>query len=74
MTTVAMVAKGEVIVRDNSTSEACDARDALAKALYGRRFSWIVNRISTLLKPQPLPGHRSVKYTFFLLRIVNLVH
>lgn len=51
LTTTGMVAKGEVIIRDNSVQEASDARDAMSKALYGRLFSWIVNRISSLLKP-----------------------
>lgn len=28
-----------------------DARDAIAKAIYGRMFGWIVNKINQLLAP-----------------------
>ncbi|KAL8623920.1 hypothetical protein ACOMHN_054261 [Nucella lapillus] len=57
LTSTGMVAKGEVIIRGNSVQEAVDARDAMSKALYGRLFSWIVNRISALLRP----GHGADK-------------
>ncbi|KAH9524024.1 Myosin-IIIb [Bulinus truncatus] len=69
LTTTGMVAKGEVIIRDNSVQEAMDARDAMAKALYGRLFSWIVNRISSLLKPSHISGQDEQFYTIGLLDI-----
>ncbi|XP_070187968.1 myosin-IIIb-like isoform X1 [Littorina saxatilis] len=51
LTSTGMVAKGEVIIRANNVQEANNARHAMSKSLYGRLFSWIVNRISALLKP-----------------------
>jgi myosin heavy subunit len=46
LTVRTIVARDESYEKKLTAQQACDARDALAKALYGRLFDWIVRTIN----------------------------
>ncbi|KAJ7365815.1 hypothetical protein OS493_002536 [Desmophyllum pertusum] len=63
LTSTSTTTRGSVIKRRLKDHQAIDVRDATAKALYGRLFGWIVNKVNQLLAP-PIAfkrrgGHRN---------------
>uniref|UniRef100_A0A8C5HNS6 non-specific serine/threonine protein kinase n=1 Tax=Gouania willdenowi TaxID=441366 RepID=A0A8C5HNS6_GOUWI len=69
LTSHCVVARGETIVRPNTVEKAVEVRDAMGKALYGRLFSWIVNRINSLLQPDGQLGEDEKGYHIGILDI-----
>jgi len=45
-------AKGDVVVAPLERDEAAQARDALAKSVYERMFTWLVQRLNRSLQSQ----------------------
>ncbi|KAL8615976.1 hypothetical protein ACOMHN_034652 [Nucella lapillus] len=52
LTSVVTVTRGEYVKRTYTREQADDARDAMSKAVYGRLFGWIVNKVNQLLAPE----------------------
>ncbi|XP_029105001.1 unconventional myosin-Ic-like isoform X1 [Scleropages formosus] len=56
-----ITAKGEELMSPLNLEQAASARDALSKAVYGRTFTWLVNKINASLayKDEVYPTSRS---------------
>ena len=60
LSTCSISMRGEVIVRPSTAQETETARDAMAKALFGRLFDWIVNQINRHLGCRTRPDNQCV--------------
>lgn len=53
-----IAARGDVMMKSHNVTQAEFGRDALAKAIYDRLFTWIINRINTSIL---VPGNKVQK-------------
>ncbi|XP_069138328.1 myosin-IIIb-like isoform X1 [Argopecten irradians] len=51
LTAMVTFTRGEQVKRNYTAERARDACDAMSKAIYGRLFGWIVNKVNQLLAP-----------------------
>ncbi|XP_061098661.1 unconventional myosin-VIIb-like [Conger conger] len=59
----------ETVSKPLSSEQAIDGRDAFAKAIYGRIFVWIVEKINTAVNKSPANGPKSLRKSIGLLDI-----
>uniref|UniRef100_A0AAX7U5J7 Myosin Ic, paralog b n=1 Tax=Astatotilapia calliptera TaxID=8154 RepID=A0AAX7U5J7_ASTCA len=66
-----IIAKGEELMSPLNLEQASSARDALAKAVYGRTFTWLVNKINASLTYTMMKWCLLYAGTFLFLYITN---